>query len=95
MSDDHATCEHGAAVGGHVTGPCFGMICTCRCCRSSYVLVNSAIYSDGELVVSRTHPEDLCHACGGTPVDYLHPDYEHVERNGFVSLRRRPKDGVG
>jgi len=87
---DASTCEHGATLGGGVAGPCFGMICTCRCCRSRYVLVNSATLNTEEgLIAARTMPEDLCRACGGAPVDYVHPDYERVERDGFVSLRRR------
>jgi hypothetical protein len=88
-------CVHGVTIGGGVTGPCFGRICTCRCCSSRYVLVNSSTYNaqDG-LISSRTRPEDICRACGGVPVEYLHPAYEEerVEHeNGFVVTRLRRK----
>jgi hypothetical protein len=90
MSEDHVTCAHGTTIGGGVTGPCFGMICTCRCCHSRYVLVNSASYDQEDgLIESSTHPEDLCRACGGAPVEYLHPDYEYVNNGIFVRLQRK------
>jgi len=89
MSERSTACEHGVVFNGGVGRSFFGVPCTCRCCRSLYVPIDSSTGGDVGLISSRTFPRDLCRPCGGVPVEYLHPDYERVDEGGVFRLRRR------
>jgi len=74
-------CDHGCEMESTQlpSGGWMGGVGHCRCCRSSYGYINSSTYGEEGLIQSKTYPSDLCQACGGNRIDYVHPDYERIE----------------
>ena len=85
-------CPHGHPIGGSQLpkGGWFGGVGKCSCCAQTFGFNHSSSYNwiDG-LISSRTQDETLCRPCGGKTVEYLHPNYEEVQRSPNVFTIRK------